>query len=149
MPETPPKEVYVRAIGSRSLRIRWQPPEDSSVQHIIYYKIRYREITNEQDDDHDDDDDDENSYRTSISTNAEPIQLEKVFEINNSNRDTYPYELILNELKYWTQYQVEILAGTKIGDGPPSDPIVVRTEEDGKIYFLLAPISLSVCLSSV
>nr|XP_027202384.1 tyrosine-protein phosphatase Lar-like isoform X2 [Dermatophagoides pteronyssinus] len=126
VPDTPPKEIHIRAISSHSLRIRWQPPEDSSVQHIIYYKIRYREIPIEDDSD----DDNDNGGNDEYFKKPEPIQLEKIFEINNSNRDSYPYEFILNDLKHWTQYQVEILAGTKIGDGPASDPIVVRTEED-------------------
>lgn len=130
VPDTPPKEIHIRAISSHSLRIRWQPPEDSSVQHIIYYKICYREIPIEDDSD----DDNDNGGNDEYFKKPEPIQLEKIFEINNSNRDQYPYEFILNDLKHWTQYQVEILAGTKIGDGPASDPIVVRTEEDGKIF---------------
>lgn len=40
-------------------------------------------------------------------------------------------EIILDELKRWTEYKIWILAGTKIGDGTKSYPITVRTLEDG------------------
>ncbi|KAF6202866.1 hypothetical protein GE061_003271 [Apolygus lucorum] len=36
----------------------------------------------------------------------------------------------LDELKRWTEYRIWVLAGTSVGDGPPSYPIVVRTHED-------------------
>ncbi|XP_055295997.1 tyrosine-protein phosphatase Lar isoform X4 [Sitodiplosis mosellana] len=39
-------------------------------------------------------------------------------------------EIILDELKRWTDYKIWVLAGTRIGDGPRSYPIVVRTLED-------------------
>lgn len=40
-------------------------------------------------------------------------------------------DIVLDELKRWTDYKIWILAGTRIGDGPRSYPIVVRTLEDG------------------
>lgn len=39
--------------------------------------------------------------------------------------------ITLDELKRWTEYRIWVLAGTSVGDGPPSYPIVVRTLEDG------------------
>ncbi|XP_073974776.1 tyrosine-protein phosphatase Lar isoform X4 [Rhodnius prolixus] len=38
--------------------------------------------------------------------------------------------ITLDELKRWTEYRIWVLAGTSVGDGPPSYPIVVRTLED-------------------
>jgi len=40
-------------------------------------------------------------------------------------------EFVLEELKKWTQYRVWLLAGTVVGDGPASQAITVRTQEDG------------------
>lgn len=40
-------------------------------------------------------------------------------------------EMVIDELKKWTSYKVWVLAGTTVGDGPPSYPITVRTLEDG------------------
>lgn len=41
---------------------------------------------------------------------------------------------VLDELKRWTEYRIWVLAGTSVGDGPKSYPIVVRTHEDGTFY---------------
>uniref|UniRef100_A0A1B0A8A1 Fibronectin type-III domain-containing protein n=1 Tax=Glossina pallidipes TaxID=7398 RepID=A0A1B0A8A1_GLOPL len=41
--------------------------------------------------------------------------------------------LILDELKRWTEYKIWVLAGTSVGDGPRSHPIIVRTHEDGNV----------------
>ncbi|KAK0161669.1 hypothetical protein PV327_008088 [Microctonus hyperodae] len=40
-------------------------------------------------------------------------------------------KFILDELKKWSIYRIWVVAGTKVGDGPPSYPIIVRTHEDG------------------
>lgn len=39
--------------------------------------------------------------------------------------------IVMDELKKWTQYRIWVLAGTSVGDGPPSFPTTVRTHEDG------------------
>lgn len=39
--------------------------------------------------------------------------------------------IVLDELKRWTEYRIWVLAGTSVGDGPRSYPITVRTLEDG------------------
>lgn len=44
--------------------------------------------------------------------------------------------IVLDELKRWTEYKIWTLAGTSVGDGPRSHPIIVRTHEDG-MYCLL------------
>ena len=40
-------------------------------------------------------------------------------------------EFVIDELKKWTEYRVWMLAGTIVGDGPSSYPVLVRTGEDG------------------
>uniref|UniRef100_A0A1B0GN63 Fibronectin type-III domain-containing protein n=1 Tax=Phlebotomus papatasi TaxID=29031 RepID=A0A1B0GN63_PHLPP len=40
-------------------------------------------------------------------------------------------EILLDELKKWTEYKIWVLAGTSVGDGPKSYPVTVRTHEDG------------------
>ncbi|XP_044590201.1 tyrosine-protein phosphatase Lar isoform X7 [Cotesia glomerata] len=39
-------------------------------------------------------------------------------------------EFVLDELKKWTAYRIWVVAGTSVGDGPPSYPITVKTDED-------------------
>ncbi|XP_051859128.1 tyrosine-protein phosphatase Lar isoform X1 [Drosophila sulfurigaster albostrigata] len=39
-------------------------------------------------------------------------------------------QIVLDELKRWTEYKIWVLAGTSVGDGPRSHPIIIRTQED-------------------
>lgn len=41
-------------------------------------------------------------------------------------------ELLIDELRRWTEYKVWVLAGTSVGDGPKSYPLIIQTQEDGK-----------------
>lgn len=43
--------------------------------------------------------------------------------------------LLLGVLQKYTMYLLQVQAYTRLGDGPPSNPILLRTKEDGKIYF--------------
>lgn len=38
----------------------------------------------------------------------------------------------LEGLRTWTQYKIWVVAYTRVGDGPPSAPILVHTDEDGR-----------------
>ena len=42
----------------------------------------------------------------------------------------------LTNLKGYVNYNITVLASTVKGDGPASDPIVVRTDQDSKLSFL-------------
>ena len=41
-------------------------------------------------------------------------------------------EIELKELEKYTDYSIQVLAATLKGDGPRSNPITVRTDQDGK-----------------
>ncbi len=56
-----------------------------------------------------------------------PESAEKVVEIPADRR-----EFVVEDLRTWTEYKVWMIAGTQIGDGPASEPITVKTDEDGK-----------------
>ena len=58
---------------------------------------------------------------------------------NHSNSTTANYtvrQVTLSDLKEFVNYSITVFASTKIGDGPASDPVYVKTDEDSK-YFLL------------
>ena len=40
---------------------------------------------------------------------------------------------VLGALQKYTMYVLQVLAYTQMGDGPPGNPILLRTKEDGKI----------------
>ena len=79
---------------------------------IIYYKVFY--------------------VPSSVPSTREDAEATMV-EIQDPNAS----EFVIDELKKWTEYRVWMLAGTIIGDGPSSYPVLVRTGEDGRfdIYF--------------
>lgn len=39
--------------------------------------------------------------------------------------------IVLDELKRYSEYKIYLIAGTSVGDGPRSYPIIVKTHEDG------------------
>ena len=43
----------------------------------------------------------------------------------------------LTDLREYVDYDITVLASTSKGDGPDSNPIVVRTDEDSKYFFFL------------
>ncbi len=105
VPGAPPQEVHGLAVDSKSLRIVWRPPpRDKHHGTITYYKVIYSE---------------DNSKKPS----------KKLNEVNVTAKE---HSVILKNLNKWTDYRISVLAGTKVGDGPASEPIILRTDEDGK-----------------
>ena len=40
----------------------------------------------------------------------------------------------LTNLKKWVNYNITVFASTAIGHGPPSNPVVVTTDQDSKLF---------------
>ena len=107
VPGAPPQRVRVMPEDSRSLRVTWEPPPARKANgEIIYYKIRY--------------------VQSSLS-DSDAVEI----KIPNPEARSW----ILEELYKWTEYKIWVLAGTSVGDGPPSEPILRRTDEDGEFTF--------------
>lgn len=53
-------------------------------------------------------------------------------------------QLVLDELKRWTEYKIWVLAGTSVGDGPKSFPVKIRTLEDGMYLFKVTSLILPI-----
>lgn len=103
MPEAPPRSIHAEAEDSSSIRVTWDPPPvEQQNGHIAYYKLYYAEASR---------------------PDSEAVEM-----MLKSPAST---EFLLEELKKWTQYRIWLLAGTTVGDGPRSEPITVRTQEDG------------------
>ena len=95
---------------STSIRVSWQPPpENKRNGKIMYYKIFYVKSTRS-------------------DPEATMIEIEKESLEN--------YEFTIDELLKYTEYRLWMLAGTSVGDGPTSYPIIVKTDEDGTYYLL-------------
>lgn len=66
-------------------------------------------------------------YKIYFVENNDPEALTKEVTISNPNTREYT----VDQLKKWTEYKIWVLAGTSVGDGPNTDPIIIRTDEDG------------------
>ena len=110
VPEAAPQNVHAEAEDSSSIRVTWDPPPiEQQNGHIAYYKLYYVEA-------------------------SRPEQ--EAVEVMLKSPQPSGTEFLLEELKKWTQYRIWLLAGTTVGDGPRSDPITVRTQEDGTVSTL-------------
>ena len=104
VPTAPPQNVRAEPEDSSSVRVVWSPPPvDKQNGHISHYKLYYVEATR---------------------PDKEAIEMMLKSPLQGGT------EFKLEELKKWTQYRIWLLAGTVVGDGPPSESITVRTQED-------------------
>lgn len=104
MPEAPPQNVTAEAVSPTSILVQWQPPRSDRSSGQIVY------------------------YKIMATESG----------MSDSEATTHTMENVtsytLEDLKRWTEYKIWVLAGTSVGDGPPSYPITVRTREDGKHF---------------
>ncbi|XP_046366897.1 tyrosine-protein phosphatase Lar-like isoform X5 [Haliotis rufescens] len=103
IPEAPPKAVSGRILDAHRITVSWDPPSaDKQNGDLAGYKIYYVEIAD--------------------AKNDSDAMVAKV------NGDTKSYTL--KDLKTATKYKIWVVSHTAVGDGPPSQPIIVETEED-------------------
>ncbi|XP_034939072.1 tyrosine-protein phosphatase Lar isoform X2 [Chelonus insularis] len=62
-------------------------------------------------------------YKLQVVEHDQPDSEARIIKLSDT-------KFTLDELKRWTIYRIWVLAGTSVGDGPPSYPISVRTWED-------------------
>uniref|UniRef100_A0A673GMJ6 Protein sidekick-1-like n=1 Tax=Sinocyclocheilus rhinocerous TaxID=307959 RepID=A0A673GMJ6_9TELE len=102
VPSGAPENVSAEAMSSTSILVTWgSVPEHQKNGHILGYKVLYREKDSER---------------------APQVQLV------NGNQT---HLLLLKNLSKFILYEVQVLAFTRVGDGPPSlPPTVERTKDD-------------------
>ncbi|KAF2354314.1 PTP type protein phosphatase [Trinorchestia longiramus] len=101
-PGAPPQNIQAFSETSESIRVVWEPPPPE-LQHgdITSYTLMY--------------------VNSSLSDD-EAHQI----KISDPNEREY----VISGLQKWTEYRVWMTAGTSVGAGIKSDPIMVRTDED-------------------
>ncbi|CAL4124379.1 unnamed protein product, partial [Meganyctiphanes norvegica] len=103
-PDAPPSDIRAVAVDSGSILVEWSPPlEHKQNGFITYYKLMYV-----------------NSSQNDSDAMVIPI---------NSPDDR---DFTIKDLEKRTEYRVWMLAGTIVGDGLKSEPIQVRTDENGE-----------------
>ncbi|XP_059488383.1 tyrosine-protein phosphatase Lar-like [Neocloeon triangulifer] len=97
----PPQNLTAVAEGSGAIKVRWKPPpQDKRPGRIYYYKIQ-------------------------VVEHSRPDSEAMTITVNSSKTD-----VLVDELKKWTDYRVWVTAGSSMGDNSPTSPVVVRTDED-------------------
>uniref|UniRef100_A0A8C1W3T5 Sidekick cell adhesion molecule 1b n=1 Tax=Cyprinus carpio TaxID=7962 RepID=A0A8C1W3T5_CYPCA len=102
VPSGAPENVSAEAVSSTSILVTWgSVPEHQKNGHILGYKVLYKEKDSER---------------------APQVQLV------NGNQT---HLLLLKNLSKFVLYEVQVLAFTRVGDGPPSlPPTAERTKDD-------------------
>jgi hypothetical protein len=80
-----------------------------------------------------------NSIVNTVDVNAKKAKEEDGDETNSyrvqeETVDATHRSFIIKNLEEWTSYRVTVTASTKIGLGPPSPDIILRTDESGMSY---------------
>lgn len=105
VPEAPPQDVSGEPVDEHRIQVSWKPPlKHKQNGALAGYKIFYME--NE-------------PGKTDNDATVRNIGAEKQFAM-------------LEGLATWTEYKIWVVAYTAVGDGPPSPPIMVQTDEDGR-----------------
>ncbi|XP_023703051.1 Down syndrome cell adhesion molecule-like protein Dscam2 isoform X3 [Cryptotermes secundus] len=103
VPSVAPDDVRCAGLTSQSLQVSWQPPPTSQCNGVLQgYKLFYEPVL----DDH----------------------WQGVDDIET--RKTTALTAVLTGLRKFTNYSVQVLAFTRVGDGVTTKPIFCTTEED-------------------
>ncbi|GAB1598659.1 Down syndrome cell adhesion molecule-like isoform X2, partial [Argonauta hians] len=101
VPSLPPQNVRIRNINSDNIRLSWTEPPYYTVQGVLQgYKVLYKEIRADEDE-----------------TEANYISSSKL-------------ETVVPNLKKFTNYSIQVLAYTIMGEGVRSKPLHIKTKED-------------------
>ena len=93
------------ALDSTSIQLSWQPPPERLQNGaIVGYRLKFTEVGSSRD-----------AQSADVATVSAGQRL-----------------YVLRHLSKWTAYRFWALAFTAAGDGPHSEPIIVRTDEDGR-----------------
>lgn len=104
-PEAPPEEVTGSAVSAKEIRVTWKPPDPKKQNGKLEgYRVFVLE---------------------NISGKTDKDAVEKIVGGDQLS-------VTVDGLKTWTEYKVSVLAFTKVGDGPRSAPVIVKTDEDGR-----------------
>uniref|UniRef100_T1IRM3 Down syndrome cell adhesion molecule-like protein Dscam2 n=1 Tax=Strigamia maritima TaxID=126957 RepID=T1IRM3_STRMM len=101
VPSLPPENIRCSALSSQSFQVMWEPPPSSAVNGVLQgYKVVYRPEDEWYDD-------------SEVETKVTP-----------------GLGTVISGLHRFTNYSVQVMAFTRMGDGVRSDPVVCQTHED-------------------
>ncbi|XP_029043931.2 Down syndrome cell adhesion molecule-like protein Dscam2 isoform X3 [Osmia bicornis bicornis] len=103
VPSMPPEDVRCAALTSQSLQVTWEPPPNTHSNGIIQgYKLHYEPIL------------------ADIWRSVDEMEVRKTSALTT----------VLTGLRKYTNYTIQVLAFTRVGDGVPTTATYCQTEED-------------------
>ncbi|GLH14154.1 Down syndrome cell adhesion molecule-like protein Dscam2 [Gryllus bimaculatus] len=119
VPEAPPRDVRCSALSSESVQVSWQPPPEPLVHGVIQgYRLIYEPILPPT----------ENGgglFGLMVEFGAEDDEM-----MQSRTKTTTALTTTLHNLFKYTNYSIELIAFTRVGDGAKSHPMYCRTSED-------------------
>lgn len=111
VPEAPPTQVRVVALNSTAIQVWWRPPDPQKINGINQgYKLQ--------------------AWKGDPTTEEEAAQMETV---PPSLFDPLAEQTaIIGGLDKFCEYNITVLCFTDPGDGLRSEPVPIRTNEDGR-----------------
>lgn len=104
VPSMPPENVRCAPLTSQSLQLSWQPPPNNHMNGLLQgYKANFEFMSDQ------------------IGSMNDDIDSRKTTDLT----------IVLSGLKKFTNYSVQVLAFTRVGDGAVSKALYCQTEEDG------------------
>lgn len=114
-PSGVPQEVEARATSSTEIQVTWKAPRRETWNgNLMGYYIGFQEHVE--------------GYQHNPSPTATANYNFKTVEIGSQ----FDGEVTLTRLSKFTTYSIIVQAFNSRGAGPASEPLVVRTKEDGK-----------------
>ncbi|XP_068149244.1 cell adhesion molecule Dscam2 isoform X4 [Drosophila tropicalis] len=103
VPSRPPEDVRCAALSSQSLQVSWQPPPIYHTNGLLQgYKLVFEPIMDD------------------MLPNKDEVE----------SRKTTALTMVLTGLRKYTNYSIQVLAHTRMGDGALSKPLYCHSEED-------------------
>ncbi|EAT34335.1 AAEL013409-PA [Aedes aegypti] len=116
VPSKPPEDIRCSSTSSTSIKVSWQPPPQQHMNGLLQgYTVYYESVSEE-----------------SISNG------------DMETRKTSSLIASLTSLRKFSNYSVQVLAYTRMGDGVISPPVFCQTEEDAPE----APSDIKIAISS-
>lgn len=130
VPGMSPEDLRCAALTSTSLQVSWQPPPLNYQNGLLQgYKVSFEPMA------------DEHMHGKLARLRHNYVDsTEFLFTEENDNMDTRKttaLTTVLTTLKKFSNYSIQVLAYTRMGDGAISHPIFCHTEEDGKCACLM------------
>lgn len=104
VPSRSPINVTAFNTSSTSINVTWEPvPDDHANGIVLGYRLFYKQAD------------------------------KAINDFSNLTVNSSIFDIEINGLKFYTKYELWLLAFTMVGDGNISEPVYCMTDEDGKL----------------